>query len=80
MADTTYEKEKYNNSNKELRERVKQIETERREQGRILEESYQKIASRYYSLLHTYKYLTVQYVTAKISVFSIGGCESDHGH
>ncbi|GAB1869589.1 Rootletin [Camponotus japonicus] len=45
LADTTYEKEKYNNSNKELRERVKQIETERREQGRILEESYQKIAT-----------------------------------
>lgn len=48
LADTTYEKEKYNNSNKELRERIKQIETERREQGRTLEESYQKIASRYY--------------------------------
>lgn len=45
LADTTYEKEKYNNSNKELREHVKQIESERREQGRTLEESYQKIAS-----------------------------------
>ncbi|XP_071554708.1 uncharacterized protein Root isoform X2 [Temnothorax nylanderi] len=45
LADTTYEKEKYNNSNKELREHVKQIESERREQGRTLEESYQKIAT-----------------------------------
>jgi len=48
LADTTYEKEKYNNSNKELREHVKQIESERREQGRTLEELYQKIASRYF--------------------------------
>lgn len=47
LADTTYEKEKYNNSNKELREHVKQRESERREQGRTLEESYQKIASQY---------------------------------
>ncbi|KAL6443577.1 hypothetical protein ACFW04_001609 [Cataglyphis niger] len=45
LADTTFEKEKYNNSNKELRQRIKQIETERREQGRTLEESYQKIAT-----------------------------------
>lgn len=83
LADTTYEKEKYNNTNKELRERVKQIETERREQGRTLEESYQKIASRYYILFfthtHIYRYLMIQYVAAKISVFSIGGCKSDHG-
>lgn len=48
LADTTYEKEKYNNSNKELREHVKQIESERREQGRTLEESYQKIAGNYF--------------------------------
>lgn len=51
LADTKYEKEKYNNSNKELREHVKQIESERREQGRTLEELYQKIASRYYFFL-----------------------------
>lgn len=57
LADTTFEKEKYNNSNKELRERIKQIETERREQGRTLEESYQKIASQYYPFFHTYRYL-----------------------
>lgn len=54
FADTTYEKEKYNNSNKELREHVKQIESERREQGRTLEESYQKIASRYCFLFGRY--------------------------
>lgn len=47
LADATYEKEKYNNSNKELREHIKRIESERREQGRALEETYQKIASRY---------------------------------
>lgn len=46
LADTKYEKEKYNNSNKELREHIKQIESERREQGRTLEELYQKIAGR----------------------------------
>ncbi|XP_032664691.1 rootletin isoform X3 [Odontomachus brunneus] len=45
LADTTYEKEKYNNSNKELREHVKRIESERREQGRTLEELYQKISA-----------------------------------
>ncbi|XP_020278588.1 rootletin isoform X2 [Pseudomyrmex gracilis] len=45
LADTTYEKEKYNTSNKELREHVKKIESERREQGRTLEETYQKIAT-----------------------------------
>ncbi|XP_076662657.1 ciliary rootlet coiled-coil, rootletin isoform X2 [Andrena cerasifolii] len=45
LADSTYEKEKYNNSNKELREHVKRIESEKREQSRTLEESYQKIAA-----------------------------------
>ncbi|XP_043519039.1 rootletin isoform X2 [Frieseomelitta varia] len=44
LADCTYEKEKYNSSNKELREHVKRIESEKREQSRILEESYQKIS------------------------------------
>lgn len=44
LADSTYEKEKYHNSNKELREHVKRIESEKREQSRTLEESYQKIA------------------------------------
>lgn len=44
LADSTYEKDKYNSSNKELREHVKRIESEKREQSRTLEESYQKIA------------------------------------
>lgn len=48
LTDTTYEKEKYNKSNKELREHVKQIESERREQGRTLEELFQKIAGNYF--------------------------------
>ncbi|XP_015432669.1 PREDICTED: LOW QUALITY PROTEIN: rootletin [Dufourea novaeangliae] len=45
LAESTYEKEKYHNSNKELREHVKRIESEKREQTRTLEESYQKIAA-----------------------------------
>ncbi|XP_024946085.1 rootletin isoform X3 [Cephus cinctus] len=44
LTDSTYEKDKYNSSNKELREYVKRIEGEKREQSRALEEAYQKIA------------------------------------
>lgn len=44
LTDTNYEKEKYNSSNKELRDHVKRTEGEKREQGRALEEAYQKIA------------------------------------
>lgn len=47
LTDTNYEKDKYNSSNKELREYVKRIEGEKREQGRALEEAYQKIAGNY---------------------------------
>jgi len=59
LGDTKYEKETYNNSNKELREHIKQIESERREQGRMLEELYQKIAGQLFlflcrDLMHTY--------------------------
>lgn len=62
LADCTYEKEKYNSSNKELREHVKRIESEKREQSRILEESYQKISGNLsYNinrlLYHVYLYL-----------------------
>jgi rootletin len=46
LADSSYEKEKYNNSNKELRDYVKRIEGEKREQGRGLEEAYQRISSK----------------------------------
>jgi rootletin len=46
LADSSYEKEKYNSSNKELRDYVKRIEGEKREQGRGLEEAYQKISSK----------------------------------
>ncbi|KAG7207976.1 hypothetical protein KM043_009556 [Ampulex compressa] len=45
LADSTYEKEKYNNTNKELREHIKRIDSEKREQSRTLDESYQKIAA-----------------------------------
>lgn len=44
LTDSNYEKEKYNSSNKELRERVKQVEADKREQARTLEEIYQRIA------------------------------------
>lgn len=48
LADSNYEKEKYNTSNKELRDYVKRIEGEKREQGRALEEAFQKISSKYF--------------------------------
>jgi rootletin len=47
LADSNYEKEKYSSSNKELRDYVKRIEGEKREQGRALEEAFQKISSKF---------------------------------
>lgn len=44
LADSNFAMDKYNNTNKELREHIKRIESEKREQIRALEESYQKIA------------------------------------
>lgn len=44
LADCNFEKEKYQNTNKELREHVKRIEGEKRETARTLEEAFQKIA------------------------------------
>lgn len=46
LTDSNYEKDKYHSSNKELRDYVKRIETEKREQSRELEESFQKISSK----------------------------------
>lgn len=46
LADSTFEKEKYHNTNKDLRDHVKKIEGEKREQSRQLEESFQKITSK----------------------------------
>jgi rootletin len=46
LTDSNYEKEKYNCSNKELRERIKQVEGDKREQARTLEEIYQKISGK----------------------------------
>ncbi|CAG9769436.1 unnamed protein product [Ceutorhynchus assimilis] len=45
LADSNFEKEKYHNTNKELRDHVKRTESEKREQARQLEDSYQKISS-----------------------------------
>lgn len=43
LNETTIEKEKYHISNRELRELIKKSETDKREQGRHLEEVLQKI-------------------------------------
>ncbi|KAF7987174.1 hypothetical protein HCN44_011480 [Aphidius gifuensis] len=45
LTDTNYAVDKYCNTNKELREHVKRIESDKREQSRTLEESFQKITS-----------------------------------
>lgn len=45
LADSNIERDKYANTNKELREHVKRVEGQRREQSRHLEDSLQKIAS-----------------------------------
>jgi rootletin len=44
FADASFEKEKYSSSNKELREHVKRVESQKREQSRALEEAQQKIS------------------------------------
>lgn len=46
LADSNFEKEKYHNTNKDLRDHVKKIEGEKREQARLLEEAYHKITSK----------------------------------
>lgn len=45
LADSNFAMDKYNSTNKELREHVKLSEGEKREQSRALEDAYQKIAS-----------------------------------
>jgi rootletin len=50
LADSNFEKEKYHNTNKELRDHVKKIEGEKREQNRQLEEAFQKITSKIWGL------------------------------
>lgn len=46
LTDSNFEKEKYNISNKELRDHIKRSESEKREQARQLEEAFQKITSK----------------------------------
>ncbi|XP_017465637.1 PREDICTED: rootletin isoform X1 [Rhagoletis zephyria] len=43
LADSNIEKDKYSNSNKELRDHVKHVESAKREQARAIEEALQKI-------------------------------------
>ncbi|XP_026814438.1 rootletin isoform X2 [Rhopalosiphum maidis] len=45
LNETSIEKEKYQNSNRELRELIKKSETDKREQGRHLEDALQKITT-----------------------------------
>ncbi|KAL1491832.1 hypothetical protein ABEB36_012367 [Hypothenemus hampei] len=45
LTDSNFEKEKYQNSNKDLRDHVKRTESEKREQARQLEDAYQKISN-----------------------------------
>lgn len=47
LNDSNFEKDKYNGTNKELRERIKHVEGEKREHARLLEESLQKITGNY---------------------------------
>lgn len=55
LADSNFEKEKYHNTNKELRDHIKRTESEKREIGRQLEEAFQKITSKFCFLTpHTY--------------------------
>lgn len=46
LTDSNFEKEKYHNTNKELRDHIKKTESEKREQARQLEEAYAKITSK----------------------------------
>ncbi|EDW24431.1 GL23404 [Drosophila persimilis] len=45
LADSNIERDKYSNSNKELRDHVKRVESAKREQARAIEEALQKISS-----------------------------------
>lgn len=45
LAGSNIERDKYENTNKDLRDHVKRVEGQRREQGRNLEDALQKIAT-----------------------------------
>lgn len=47
LADSTFEKEKYHTTNKELRDHIKKTESEKRDQARQLEEYSIKISSKF---------------------------------
>lgn len=47
LAESNCEKDKYDLTNKELREQIKRVEGDKRDGGRVLEESYQKISSKF---------------------------------
>jgi len=44
LSESNFEKDKYNSTNKELREHIKRTEQEKRETQRALDEAFQKIA------------------------------------
>lgn len=51
LADSNFEKEKYHTSNKELRDHIKRVESEKREITRQLEETFQKITGNFLASL-----------------------------
>ena len=53
LSDSNFEKEKYNSTNKELREHIKRTEQEKRETQRALDEAFQKISSKQFSYSHS---------------------------
>lgn len=54
LSDSNFEKEKYNTTNKELREHIKRTEQEKRETQRSLDEAFQKIACKDTQVIHIY--------------------------
>lgn len=64
LADATFEKEKYSSSNKELREHVKRVEGQKREQGRSLEEALNKITG---IMVHVVPILTYPQILASLN-------------
>lgn len=48
LGDSNIERDKYANSNKELRDHVKRVEGQRREQARSMDDALQKIAGKSY--------------------------------
>lgn len=77
LADSNFEKDKYNSTNKDLREHIKRTEGEKRETSRALEEAFQKIACEYGEQI-TEKCLK-QMTSLNFCDYSVGGHENQIG-